>query len=72
MEINATKYTSGEVLKFIRENTNLTQKEFARRIKRSEDWQYSNEKGRTRFYFNDLMQIAKVYDLEIIIKDKKK
>ena len=43
MEIKANKYKANEVLKFIRQNTNLTQKEFAKRINKSEDWQYSNQ-----------------------------
>ena len=72
MEIKANKYKANEVLKFIRQNTNLTQKEFAKRINKSEDWQYSNESGRSRYFFNDIIEIANKYDLEIIIKDKEK
>ena len=51
---------------------NLTQKEFAKKINKSEDWQYSNESGRSRYFFNDIIEIANTYDLEIIIKDKEK
>lgn len=72
MEIKANKYKANEVLKFIRQNTNLTQKEFAKKINKSEDWQYSNESGRSRYFFNDIIEIANTYDLEIIIKDKEK
>ena len=72
MEIKANKYKANEVLKFIRQNTNLTQKEFAKRINKSEDWQYSNESGRSRYFFNDIIEIANKYDLEILIKDKEK
>ena len=72
MEIKANKYKANEVLKFIRQNTNLTQKGFAKRINKSEDWQYSNESGRSRYFFNDIIEIANKYDLEIIIKDKEK
>jgi len=72
MEIKGNKYEANEILKFIRQNTNLTQKEFAKRINKSEDWQYSNEKGRSRYYFSDLLEIVKEYNLEIIIKDKTK
>ena len=72
MEIKANKYKANEILKFIRQNTNLTQKEFAKRINKSEDWQYSNESGRSRYFFNDIIEIANKYDLEIIIKDKEK
>lgn len=72
MEIKANKYKANEVLKFIRQNTNLTQKEFAKRINKSEDWQYSNESGGSRYFFSDIIEIANKYDLEIIIKDKEK
>ena len=72
MEIKANKYKANEVLKFIRQNTNLTQKEFAKRINKSEDWQYSNESGRSRYFFSDIIEIANKYDLEIVIKDKEK
>ena len=72
MEIKANKYKANEILKFIRQNTNLTQKEFAKRINKSEDWQYSNESGRSRYFFSDIIEIANKYDLEIIIKDKEK
>ena len=72
MEIKANKYKANEILKFIRQNTNLTQKEFAKSINKSEDWQYSNESGRSRYFFSDILEIANKYDLEIIIKDKGK
>ena len=72
MEIKANKYKPNEILKFIRQNTNLTQKEFAKRINKSEDWQYSNEAGRSRYFFNDIIEIANTYNLEIIIENKEK
>lgn len=71
MEIKANNYKANEILRFIRQNTNLTQKDFAKTINKSEDWEYSNECGRSRYYFNDLLDIANKHDLEIIIKDKK-
>lgn len=70
MEIKANNYKANEILKFIRQNTNLTQKEFAKTIDKSVDWQYSNECGRSRYFFSDLQKIAKVHNLEIIIKEK--
>lgn len=70
MEINATKYKGKDILKFIRENSNMTQKEFANTINKTRDWQASNETGRSRYFIDDLIEIAKVHNLEIIIKDK--
>lgn len=70
MEINATKYKGKDILKFIRENSNMTQKEFAKTINKTKDWQASNETGRSRYFIDDLIEIAKAHNLDIIIKDK--
>lgn len=70
MEIKATKYKGKDILKFIRENSNMTQKEFAKTINKTRDWQASNETCRSRYFIDDLIEIAKVHNLEIIIKDK--
>ena len=40
----------------------MTQKEFAKRINKSEDWQYSNESGRSRYFFSDILEIANKID----------
>lgn len=71
MQIIVNEYQPNEIIKFIRQNTGLTQKEFAKSIQKSKDWQQSNELGRTNYYFKDLMEIAKIYNLEIIIRNKK-
>ena len=71
MKIKANNYKGKDILKFIRENTNLTQKEFAKNIDKTRDWQASNEIGRCRYSVDDLIKIGNKYNLEIIIKDKK-
>ena len=70
MKIKANNYKGKDILKFIRENTNLTQREFAENIDKTRDWQASNEIGRCRYSVDDLIKIANKYNLEIIIKDK--
>ena len=70
MEIKATNYKGKDILKFIRQNTNMTQKEFAESINKTRDWQASNETGRSRYFIDDLINIAKIHNLEIIIKEK--
>ena len=70
MEINATKYKGKDILKFIRENSNMTQREFAKTINKTRDWQASNETGRSRYFIDDLIEIAKAHNLDIIINDK--
>lgn len=72
MEIKANKYAGKDILRFICENTNLTQKEFAKSIDKSKDWQASNEIRRCHYSIDEIIKIANTYNLEIIIiiKDK--
>lgn len=51
MKLNANKYKPNEILKFMRESANMTQKEFAESIGKSKDWQQSNEYGRNKLLF---------------------
>ncbi len=71
MKLNVKDYKANEILKFIRQSTGLTQKEFAKKIGKSVDWQQSNEIGRSNLYFKDLIKIAKVFDIDIEIENKK-
>jgi len=70
MILNTKKYKPNEILKFMREATNLTQKEFAESINKSKDWQQSNEYGRSNYYFKDLVEIAEIHGFEIKITKK--
>ena len=71
MKIIATEYNRKDILKFIRENSNMTQKEFSKIINKTRDWQASNETGKSGYFIDDLIEIAKVHNLDIIIiKDK--
>lgn len=67
MRINASKYESKDVMKIVREWTNLTQKDFGKLINKSNEWVKANESGKTNFYFKDLLQIAKLNNIDIII-----
>ena len=70
MKINANKYKANEILRCMREATNLTQTEFAKTINKSRDWQQSNEYGRSNYYFKDLIEIANKLGFEIEITKK--
>lgn len=70
MEFRANNYKPNEILRFMREATNLTQEEFAKRINKSKDWQQSNEYGRTNYYFKDLIALANEFNFEIKIIKK--
>ena len=67
MRINASKYEPKEVMKIVREWTNLTQKDFGKLINKSNEWVKANESGKTNFYFKGLLQIAKLNNIDIII-----
>lgn len=68
MEINTDDYKQNEIIKFMREATNLSQQEFANSIHKSKDWVRKNEYGITNYYFKDLIEIAKKHGFKIIIK----
>ena len=71
MEIKANNYKANDILKFIRQNANLTQEKLANLIGKSKNWVKNNEQGINRYFFEDLIKIADICDVEIIIKDKK-
>ena len=67
MRINASKYEPKDVIKIVREWTNLTQKDFGKLINKSNEWVKANESDKTNLYFKDLLQIAKLNNIDIII-----
>ena len=70
MKLSTDKYAQNEILKFMREATNMTQKDFAKRINKSKDWVRKNEYGLTNYYFKDLIKIAKIHGFEIQVIKK--
>lgn len=68
MEINTNDYKPNEILRFMRDATNLSQSEFAKKVGKSTDWLRKNEYGITNYYFKDLVTIAKMYGFTITIK----
>ncbi len=70
MILTTDKYNEKEIFRFMREATNLTQKEFGESINKSKDWVRKNEYGITNYYFKDLVKIAKIHGFEIKIIKK--
>lgn len=68
MKINISDYSKGEVIKIIREWTELTQKDFAKKIGKSKRTIEEYESNRVNYNIDTLKKIAKVFDIEIIIK----
>jgi len=72
MKINASDLGSSTSLKLIRQKSKLSQEEFAKVIGKSKDWVYSNEVGRSRYYFEDLLDIANKFNYEVVLIEKEK
>lgn len=67
MKLQATDYTTEEILKILREWTGLTQKEFGKKVNRSERSIQSLEAGNRHLTVDTLLQIAKANKISIVI-----
>lgn len=63
-------YTKGEAIRIIREWTNLTQKDFAKRIGKSKRTIEQYEVGTVNYGVEVLKTIVKEFDIDIIIEKK--
>ena len=72
MEIKVNNYKPNDILKFIRQNANIMQETLAKKINKSKNWVKNNEQGLNRYFFEDLIKVADVCNVEIIIRDKRK
>lgn len=70
MKIIANNYEPNEMIKIIREWTELSQKEFGESINKSKDTIQSYELGRINMNLNTLYDIAKKHNLIITIEKK--
>lgn len=59
-----------DVIRIIREWTELTQKEFGKSINKAERTIQDYEAGRSRYYIDTLYKIAEVHNVEIIVEKK--
>ena len=72
MKINLKDYNSKEIIKFIREDTDMSQEEFAKSIGKSRSSIQDYEYGETKFYFDTFLKIIKKHGYDVIIEKKKK
>ena len=70
MRLNMKDYTKGEAIRIIREWTNLTQKDFAKRIGKTKRTIEQYEAGTVNYGIEVLKKIAKEFDIDIIIEKK--
>lgn len=70
MKFNMKDYSKGEAIRIIREWTNLTQKDFAKRIGKSKRTVEQYEAGTVNYGVEILKTISKEFDIDIIIQKK--
>mgnify|MGYP004645422071 CR=1 FL=1 len=70
MKIIANNYQPKEIIKIIRDWSELTQKDFAKTINKSKDTIQSYELGRNKITLDKFMEIAKKQNLIITIERK--
>ena len=72
MQIKFNDYEPKEIIYIIREWTNLTQKEFGKRINKSERTIQDYEAGKRKYNVETLKKLCDLYNIEIIITKKGK
>ncbi len=68
MKFRANDYNKGEILKIIRQSTNLTQKEFAEKMGKSTRTIEDYESGIVNYNMQFFKDVAKKFNVEIIIQ----
>lgn len=72
MKIIANDYNSSEIIRIIREWTELSQKDFGKTVNRSERGIQAFELGTRNYTFQTLLEIADIHGLTITIEKKTK
>lgn len=72
MKIVANDYTAPEIIRIIREWTELSQKEFGKTVHRSERGIQAFELGERNYSLRTLLQIANTHGITITIEKKGK
>jgi len=70
MRMRANDYEPKEIIKIIREWTELTQNDFAKSIRRSRKTIEGYEYGKINVNLTVLLKICRAHDIEIIIQKK--
>lgn len=70
MRIIANDYQAKDIVRIIREWTELNQKEFGITLNRSRDSINNIENGRNRMYLNDFIDMCKKHNVKITIERK--
>ena len=72
MKINANNYEAKDIIKIIREWTELSQTKFGESINRGRDSINNIENGRNKMYLNDFLEMCKIHNIKVTIEKVKK
>lgn len=70
MNIICNKYETKELIKFMRDCSEKTQLEFAKVLGKNRGWTAKLEGGITNISLSDFLTLAKINDIEIIMRSK--
>ncbi len=70
MQLRANDYKVKDIIKILREWTELTQKEFAKSIHKSPKTIQDYEYGRANVSLSIFLNICKTHDIEVIVRKK--
>ena len=71
MQMKANEYKPKDIIRIIREWTELTQKDFASSIHRSRKTIEGYEYGTINISFDNFLKICETHDIEVVIRKKK-
>ena len=71
MKINIKDYTKGDIIKFIRQWTGLTQEEFAKKVGKAKRTIEQYEAGTVNYKIDFLYKISELFNIEIIFEKLK-
>ena len=70
MQMKANDYKPKEIVRFIREWTELTQSDFAKSIQKSKKTLQDYEYGRSNISLSVFLRMCRAHDIEVIIRKK--
>ena len=70
MNIICNKYETKELIKFMRDCSEKTQEKFAKDLNKKRGWTAKLEGGETNITLKDFLELAKINNIEIIMKSK--
>ena len=70
MKIIASEYQAKDIVRIVREWSEMNQTEFGKKLNRSRDSINNIENGRNRMYLNDFLEMCRINNIKITIEKK--